>query len=224
MSVTRPVAQTSRGWDLGRRKATEDRRGGAVLVLDEIQEIPAWSDLVKRRWDEDTRAGTRLKVVLLGSAPLLIEHGSTESLAGRFAIVRVPHWSFSEMREAFGWNLDRYLYFGGYPGAATLVEDPARWAAYVLDSLIETTISRDILSLTRVDKPALLRQLFRLSCDTPDRSCPIRRWSASCRMRGIPRRLPTICDFCRRPGSSQVWRNSPARVCVSAGRVPSCSS
>lgn len=136
-----------------------------MLVLDEIQEIPAWSDLVKRRWDEDTRAGTRLKVVLLGSAPLLIEHGSTESLAGRFEIVRVPHWSFSEMREAFGWNLDRYLYFGGYPGAATLVEDPARWAAYVLDSLIETTISRDILSLTRVDKPALLRQLFRLSCD-----------------------------------------------------------
>jgi predicted AAA+ superfamily ATPase len=152
-------------WDMGRRKALEDQSSGSLLVLDEIQKISSWSDLVKRFWDEDTRTGTRLKVVLLGSAPLLIEHGLTDSLAGRFEIVRVPHWSFAEMREAFAWDLDRYIYFGGYPGAAPLIGDASRWAAYILDSLIETTIARDILSLARVDKPALLRQLFRLSCD-----------------------------------------------------------
>jgi hypothetical protein len=80
-------------------------------------------------------------------------------------MIRLPHWSFTEIREAFGWSLDRYLYFGGYPGAAALVRDRARWARYIVDSLIETTLSRDILLLTRVDKPALLRQLFRLTCD-----------------------------------------------------------
>jgi predicted AAA+ superfamily ATPase len=103
--------------------------------------------------------------MLLGSAPLLVQRGLSESLAGRVELVRVPHWSYAEMQQAFGWNLDRFLYFGGYPGAASLIEDPDRWARYILDSLVETTISRDILLPTRVDKPALLRQLFKLGCD-----------------------------------------------------------
>src|SRR5690606_6898297 len=128
-------------------------KAGAVLVLDEIQKIPAWSETVKRLWDEDTRRKRPLKVVLLGSAPLLIAHGLTESLAGRFETLRLPHWSWAEMREAFGFTLDEYLYFGGYPGAAPLAPDPARWSRYIADSLIETSISRDVLLLTRVDKP-----------------------------------------------------------------------
>jgi predicted AAA+ superfamily ATPase len=97
-----------------------------VLVLDEIQKIPAWSETVKRLWDEDTRMKHRLKVILLGTAPLLIARGLTESLAGRFESLKLPHWSFTEMRTAFGWSLDQYLYFGGYPGAAPLIQDPAR--------------------------------------------------------------------------------------------------
>lgn len=68
------------------------------------------------------------------------------------------------MRAAFGFSLDEYLIFGGYPGAASLVGDPARWARYVADSLIETSIARDVLLLSRVDKPALLRRLFELAC------------------------------------------------------------
>ncbi len=137
---------------------------GAVLVLDEIQKIPAWSETVKRLWDEDTRARRPLKVVVLGSAPLLIAQGLTESLAGRFETLAVSHWSFAEMRAAFGWSVDEYVFHGGYPGAASLIADPARWSRYILDSLIETSISRDVLLLTRVDKPALLRRLFELAC------------------------------------------------------------
>lgn len=137
---------------------------GAVLVLDEIQKIPGWSETVKRLWDEDSRAGRPLKAVLLGSAPLLIARGLTESLAGRFETLAVSHWSFAEMRAAFGWSLDEYLFFGGYPGAAPLIAEPARWSRYVLDSLVETSISRDVLLLARVDKPALLRRLFELAC------------------------------------------------------------
>lgn len=151
-------------WEAARLEAGEAGRGGALLVLDEIQKIPGWSETVKRLWDEDTRAKRPLKAVLLGSAPLLIQRGLTESLAGRFEVLRLPHWSFAEMREAFSLSLDQYLYFGGYPGAAPLIGEPERWARYIADSLIETTISRDVLLLTRVDKPALLRRLFELGC------------------------------------------------------------
>lgn len=149
-------------WEAARR-SIEDAEG-AVLVLDEIQKIPGWSETVKRLWDEDTRAKRPLKVVLLGSAPLLIAQGLTESLAGRFEVLPLSHWSYAEMRAAFGWSLDAFVFYGGYPGAAPLIGEPARWARYVLDSLIETSISRDVLLLTRVDKPALLRRLFDLAC------------------------------------------------------------
>jgi predicted AAA+ superfamily ATPase len=148
-------------WDAARLEA--DASGG-ILVLDEIHKIPGWSEVVKRLWDEDTRARRDLKVVLLGSAPLLLAQGLADSLAGRFEILPLRHWTFAEMRDAFGWTLDEYVYFGGYPGAATLVHEPERWRRYVLESLIETAIARDVLLLTRVDKPALLRRLFELAC------------------------------------------------------------
>lgn len=150
-------------WEAGRLKARESL-SGALLVLDEIQKIPAWSDTVKLLWDADSAAGLPLKVVLLGSSPLLMSTGLSESLAGRFEIIPAPHWSFAEMREAFGWPLEQHVFFGSYPGAATLIEDMDRWRRYITESLIETTLARDILLLTRVDKPALLRQLFQLAC------------------------------------------------------------
>ena len=151
-------------WERARLMAKDAGKRGVVLALDEVQKIPAWSEAVKRLWDEDTRARIPLRVVLLGSAPLLVQRGLVESLAGRFEILHLPHWSFAEMRTAFGCSLEQYLYFGGYPGAAPLMDDPLRWRRYLLDSLVETTISRDVLLLTRVDKPALLRRLFELGC------------------------------------------------------------
>ena len=152
----------SQQWDAARLAVAD--QAGAVLVLDEIQKIPGWSETVKRLWDEDTRTGRPLKVVLLGSAPLLVAQGLTESLAGRFEALPLSHWSFAEMRDAFGWSLEDYLFYGGYPGAAPLIGEPGRWSRYIADSLIETSISRDVLLLSRVDKPALLRRLFELAC------------------------------------------------------------
>ena len=148
-------------WEAARLEAG---RSGSILVLDEIQKAVGWSESVKRLWDEDTRARRPLKVVLLGSAPLLVQRGLTESLAGRFEVLHLPHWSFAEMQAAFGFTIEEYLYFGGYPGAAPLVGEPERWRRYILDALVETTIARDVLLLTRVDKPALLRRLFELGC------------------------------------------------------------
>lgn len=79
------------------------------------------------------QGGTDLRVVLFGSSPLLVQQELSESLAGRFEILRVGHWSFSEMRDAFGLTVDQYLYFGGYPGATPLIHDEERWRRYLLD-------------------------------------------------------------------------------------------
>lgn len=160
----RDAAWLAAQWDAARLLAKQAGPAGAVLALDEAQKVSGWSEAVKRLWDEDVASGLALRVVLLGSAPLLLQRGLSESLAGRFEVLRVPHWSFSEMRAAFGFSIEQYLYFGGYPGAAPLAVEPARWRRYVLDALIETTISRDVLLLARVDKPALLRRLFELGC------------------------------------------------------------
>lgn len=150
-------------WDLARVKL--QGRQPVILVLDEVQKIAHWSVEMKRLWDEDTRLKNNLHVVVLGSSSLLIQKGLEESLGGRFEIIRFPHWSWMECHAAFGWNLDQYIYFGGYPGSAPLIQDETRWAQYIRDSLIETAISKDILLLHRVEKPALLRQLFVLACD-----------------------------------------------------------
>ena len=150
-------------WETGRRLAGKQRKR-AVLALDEIQKIPGWSETVKRLWDADTATKLPLHIVLLGSAPLLMRSGMSESLAGRFEVIHVPHWSLTEMQKAFGWSLEQYIYYGGYPGSAPLIDEPVRWRQYILESLVETTVSRDILLMQRVDKPALLRRLFELGC------------------------------------------------------------
>ena len=152
-------------WDIARINITSKKSSGALLIVDEVQKVAGWSETVKRLWDEDTANKTNLKVILLGSSPLLMQQGLTESLAGRFETIPVRHWSFAEMRDCFAMSLEQYIYFGGYPGAVALIKNRQRWMKYILDSLIETTIARDILLMTRVDKPALLRRLFHLGCE-----------------------------------------------------------
>ncbi|MGB1108774.1 MAG: ATP-binding protein, partial [Gammaproteobacteria bacterium] len=143
----------------------DQSRVGAVLVLDEIQKIPRWSDIVKGLWDADRAVGRKLHAVVLGSSPLLMQQGLTESLAGRYETIRMSHWSFLEMFQAFDLELDKFIYFGGYPGAVHDIGDEARWRDYIRDSLIAPNIDKDILMMTRVDKPALLKLLFNLGCE-----------------------------------------------------------
>ncbi len=150
-------------WALARARALEHPQG-VILVIDEIQKIENWSERVKRLWDEDTIKARPLKVLLLGSSSLLLSRGLTESMAGRYEIIHVPHWSFAECQDAFDLSLDEYLYFGAYPGALVYRHDEDRFLAYMQDSIIEPVVSRDILSQFIVHKPALLRQLFHLGC------------------------------------------------------------
>lgn len=149
-------------WETARALAAQ--AGSCILVLDEVQKLPGWTEEVKRLWDEDTAAGRDVRAVGLGSALLLVARGLTESMAARFETTRLGHWRYTEMREASDFTLEQYIFFGGCPGAAPLVHDEMRWAAYIRDALIETTISKDVLLTAPVQKPALLRRLFDLAC------------------------------------------------------------
>lgn len=165
-SADEPTLQSqvwiSQQWEIARINAKT--YGNAVLVLDEIQKLNEWSSHIKQLWDEDTRLQNNLQVVLLGSSFLLLQLGLSESLAGRFELIHTPHWSFSEVKEAFGLTLEEAIYFGTYPGVCELIHEEKRWRRYILDSLIETTLSRDVLLMSKIQKPTLLRRLFELGC------------------------------------------------------------
>ena len=154
----------SQQWETARLILKRSSLKEAVLIIDEIQKISNWSEAVKTEWDADSANNLSLKVLLLGSSSLLLQQGLTESLAGRFETIYLGHWSYSEMKRAFDFTHEQYVWFGGYPGAAALIDDEQRWSRYITDSLIETSISRDILMLNRVDKPALMKRLFELGC------------------------------------------------------------
>ena len=152
----------SQQWERARLKSQQNPTRTVILVLDEVQKISNWSETVKKCWDEDSRTHCMIQPILLGSSSLLLHKGMSESLAGRFELIRIPHWSYTEMATAFNLSLDHYIFFGGYPGAADLLSDEPRWKNYVRDALIEPAITKDVLLMTRIDKPALLRQLFHL--------------------------------------------------------------
>lgn len=154
-----------RQWTQARSRARAVPDGQSyALAIDEIQKIPRWSEVVKGLWDADRAESLAMHVILLGSSPWLMQKGLTESLAGRYEPVRMTHWSYPEMQEAFDFSLDEYLYFGGYPGSAGMIHDERRWREYVRSALIHPNIEKDILQMTRVDKPALLKTLFELGC------------------------------------------------------------
>lgn len=136
-----------------------------LIVIDEIQKLNNWSEFVKKEWDSDTRNKINIKVILLGSSRLLIKKGLTESLAGRYELIRMGHWSFDEMRDAFGFDINQYIYYGGYPQGAKYIQNEKRWRGYIKDSIIDPVVSKDIIMTATIYKPALLKQLFELSCD-----------------------------------------------------------
>ena len=153
-----------RVWESARTTMMLRKLEEYLLVIDEVQKIENWSEVVKREWDADSLNHVNLKVVLLGSSRLLLKRGLTESLAGRFELIRMPHWSLQEMRDAFGVTLDEYIYFGGYPGPAHMIKDERRWRKYIKDSLVNPAIEKDVIMTSNIYKPALMKQLFELGC------------------------------------------------------------
>lgn len=149
-------------WNTARSQMRVDDNKDFILVIDEIQKLKGWSEVVKSEWDFDSFNNVNIKVVLLGSSRVMLQKGLADSLAGRFETIKMTHWAFPEMRDAFGMSLNRYIYFGGYPGANSLIADIERWREYIRDSIVEASINKDILYDTIIGKPALLRQTFEL--------------------------------------------------------------
>ncbi|MCM1150586.1 MAG: ATP-binding protein [Alistipes sp.] len=155
-------AWVSNCWAAVRSLKESRRQESILLVIDEIQKIYNWSEVVKKEWDDDTFHDRNIKVLLLGSSRVLLEKGLSESLGGRFEEIRMTHWSYPEMRDCFGFTLDQYFFYGGYPGAAPLIDDEERYRQYIQSAIVEATINKDILIDTPIGKPALLRQTFEL--------------------------------------------------------------
>ena len=153
-----------RVWESARTQMDTKQQTEAILVIDEIQKIKRWSEIVKREWDADTRNRRQLKLFLLGSSRLMLHKGLTESLAGRFELIRLGHWTLQEMEDAFGLTLDEWIYYGGYPGSASLIKDMRRWRKYIKESLVAPAIEKDIIMTSNIYKPALMKQLFELGC------------------------------------------------------------
>lgn len=154
-----------------RRAVADATVSGApvILILDEVQKVRGWSETIKFLWDNRS-AEFEIRVLILGSSALLMQEGLTESLAGRFFLHRCNHWGYSECREAFGWSLEQWIYFGGYPGAAVFTDNETSWKRYILDSLIETVLARDVLQMSKIAKPVLIRHLFALAATLPAQS------------------------------------------------------
>lgn len=151
-------------WESARAKMQINKLREYLLVIDEVHKINNWSEEVKKQWDSDTRNDINLKVVLLGSSRLLLKDGLTESLTGRYELIRMPHWSYIEMQKAFGLSVEQYIYYGGYPGGAKLISNEIRWRRYIKDSIIVPAIAKDILMTKVIYKPELMKQLFELGC------------------------------------------------------------
>ena len=158
--LSTPTARIAIEWEQARMLA--QREGKAVLFIDEAQKAAGWSDAVKALWDEDSWNDVPLHVIVSGSSSLLIRKGLSDSLKGRFEVIRSTQWSLPEMESAFGFSLESFLLHGGYPGAAALADDEQRWLSYIDDSIIESTLSNDILQLENIRKPALIKRLFDL--------------------------------------------------------------
>ena len=151
-------------WESVRIQMDTKQEKEAVLAIDEIHKIKRWSEIVKREWDADTRSRRLLKLFLLGSSRLMLRKGLTESLAGRFELIRLGHWTLQEMEDAFGWTLDEWVYYGGYPGSAGLIKDTRRWRKYIKESLVAPAIEKDVILTSNIYKPALMKQLFEVGC------------------------------------------------------------
>ena len=150
-------------WETARIEYERSAKKDILLVIDEIQKIPNWSETVKQEWDADSWNGRSVKLLLLGSSRTLVMHGLSESLMGRFEEIRMTHWTYSEMHAAYGRSLEEYIWYGGYPGPAFLIPNEVdRWKAYIQSSVIDSTINRDVLDDGHIANLPLLRKTLEL--------------------------------------------------------------
>lgn len=173
-------------WQQARMKMDIRAEQEHILIIDEVQKIHNWSEQVKKEWDEDTRTKRNLKVILLGSSRLLIQKGLEESLQGRFEMLKMGYWEWPEMRDAFGFSLDEFIYFGGFPGLAPDIRDEDRWRNLMEDTIISPILTRDIMEIEGIRNPALLRQVFELACTESARELSLTKMQGTINSGTVP--------------------------------------
>ena len=142
-------------WQEARMKMDLHRESERILIIDEVQKISSWSEQVKKEWDTDTREKRNLKVILLGSSRVLLQKGLEESLEGRFESIKMGYWDWDEMHNAFGFTMQQYIYFGGFPGLAPDIKEEDRWRNLMEDTIISPILTRDILEIDEIRNPAV---------------------------------------------------------------------
>lgn len=183
-----------------------------ILIIDEVQKIRGWSEQVKKEWDEDSRSHRNLKVILLGSSRLLLQKGLEESLEGRFETIKMGYWDWQEMHEAFGFSMDEYVYFGGFPGLAPDIQDEDRWRSLMEDSIISPIMTRDILEVEEIRNPALLRQVFELACIESAKELSLTKMQGTMNCGTVPT-IKNYLDILNKSMIVQPLQNySPSRV------------
>jgi len=183
-----------------------------ILIIDEVQKIRGWSEQVKKEWDEDSRSHRNLKVILLGSSRLLLQKGLEESLEGRFETIKMGYWDWQEMHEAFGFSMDEYVYFGGFPGLAPDIQDEDRWRNLMEDSIISPILTRDILEVEEIRNPALLRQVFELACIESAKELSLTKMQGTMNSGTVPT-IKNYLDILNKSMIVQPLQNySPSRV------------
>lgn len=183
-----------------------------ILIIDEVQKIRGWSEQVKKEWDEDSRSHRNLKVILLGSSRLLLQKGLEESLEGRFETIKMGYWDWQEMHEAFGFSMDEYVYFGGFPGLAPDIQDEDRWRNLMEDSIISPILTRDILEVEEIRNPALLRQVFELACIESAKELPLTKMQGTMNSGTVPT-IKNYLDILNKSMTVQPLQNySSSRV------------
>ena len=183
-----------------------------ILIIDEVQKIRGWSEQVKKEWDEDSRSHRNPKVILLGSPRLLLQKGLEESLEGRFETIKMGYWDWQEMHEAFGFSMDEYVYFGGFPGLAPDIQDEDRWRNLMEDSIISPILTRDILEIEEIRNPALLRQVFELACIESAKELSLTKMQGTMNSGTVPT-IKNYLDILNKSMIVQPLQNySPSRV------------
>jgi predicted AAA+ superfamily ATPase len=197
-AVDTPEALIPGFWEQlwARVEETASRQGGAVALLDEVHLLPDWPGRLKSTWDRFRREKTPVHILATGSSSLRIASGSRESLAGRFERITLTHWSAASLSKVFGIDssaaADIVIHMGSYPGAFDLRSDLPRWSAYIRDAIIEPAIGRDVLALTSIRKPALLRQVFGIAASSPAQIVSLQKIQGSILDRGA---LETIAHY-----------------------------
>ena len=130
------------------------RGSGGLIVVDEIQRMPALFETLRPISDDPSREAVFL---LLGSASWDLIKGVSETLAGRLLFVDVPGFSLAEVGAD---HQGRLWMRGGFP-RAWLASSSAAWTRW-MQAFTQTFLERDIPALGPRVSPTAIGRFWRM--------------------------------------------------------------